>query len=151
MPPKLTFDFEHRQKLDPITQLKVDIAQEGLRQAQESFNLSKQSFKLVFMMTAASGLISLGGVGLLLTERVSEGTATTAGGIASGLCFSQMAKDAKDRLDAANLRLDTIRTEVAFIQTTQQIEQHNIEAADIQNIGTTEYKLAEANSFSDLH
>lgn len=150
MPSKPTFDLESRKQLDPITQLNVDIAQEGLRQAKESFNLSKMSFKLVFMMTAASGLISLVGVGLLLTERVSEGTATTAGGIASGLCFSQMAKDAKDRLDAANLRLDTIRAEVALIQTTPQTEPHNLATAGVQGI-ETEPTLVKANSFSDSH
>jgi hypothetical protein len=150
MPSKPAFDFEHGQQLDPITQLNVDIAQEGLRQAKESFNLSKHSFKLVFMMTAASGLISLVGIGLLLTERVSEGTATTAGGIASGLCFSQMAKDAKDRLDSANLRLDTIRAEVALIQPPQQIEQHNLTATNLQEL-RTEYALAEVNSCLDPH
>ena len=150
MPSKPAFDLEYRTQLDPITQLNVDIAQEGLRQAKESFNLSKLSFKLVFMMTAASGLVSFAGVGLLLTERVSEGTATTAGGIASGLCFSQMAKDAKDRLDAANLRLDSIRTEVALIQTTQQIEPHNPVAANLRDIGT-EYTLIDANASDDSY
>jgi hypothetical protein len=135
MPSKQTFDFEQGNQSNPIIQLKVEISQEGLRQAQESFNLSKQSFKLVFMMTAASGLISLVGVGLLLMERVSEGTATTAGGIASGLCFSQMAKDAKDRLDAANLRLDTIRTEVALIQATEWPQARNTDSIPTESNG----------------
>jgi hypothetical protein len=61
-----------------------------------------------------------------------------------------MAKDTKDRLDAANLRLDTIRAEVALIQTAQQIEQHNLTAINFQNLGT-EYTLVEANSCLDSH
>jgi hypothetical protein len=99
--------------LDPITMLNLEIAQEGLRQSKESFNLSRQSFRLAFVMTAASGVISLVGVSLLLMDKASEGTVTTTGGIVSSLCFSHLAKDAKERLDKANARLDSIREDVA--------------------------------------
>lgn len=99
--------------LDPMTMLNLEIAQEGLRQAKESFNLSRQSFRLAFFMTAASGIISFIGVGLLLMDKASEGTITTTGGVVSSLCFSHLVKDAKDRLDEANSRLDSIRADVA--------------------------------------
>jgi hypothetical protein len=92
----------------PTLELNLQIAKEGLRQAKQSFDLAQQSFKLALVMTAMSALVSFVGVGLLLSGKASEGSVTTAGGLASSVAFLQLAKDASDRLDKANDRLDKI-------------------------------------------
>ena len=97
--------------LDPITMLNLEIAQEGLRQSRGSFNLARKSLTLAFVMTTASGMISLVGASLLFTNKAPEGTITTAIGLVSSLGFSQLAKDAREQLEEANIRLDSIRAE----------------------------------------
>jgi NADPH-dependent curcumin reductase CurA len=86
------------------------IADEGLRQAQQSFNMARHSFMLALVMTGASAIVGFVGVGFLLSGKASEGTVTTAGGLVSSMVFIQLAKDAGDRLDKANERLDRIAT-----------------------------------------
>lgn len=98
--------------IHPIQQLKINIAQESLRQASKSFDLACRSFQLSLTMTAISGTIGFIGVGLLLSGQASEGTVTTAGGLASSVCFWQISKDSQTRLEKANARLDKIRTEL---------------------------------------
>ena len=90
--------------------LMTRIADEGLRQAQQSFNMARQSFILALIMTGASAIVGFVGVGFLLSGKASEGTVTTAGGLVSSMVFIQLAKDASDRLDKANERLDRIAT-----------------------------------------
>ncbi|MBD2438049.1 hypothetical protein H6G69_14705 [Nostoc sp. FACHB-110] len=84
------------------------IAEEGLRQAQQSFNMARNSFILALLMTGASAIVSFVGVAYLLCGKASEGTVTTAGGLVSSMVFVQLAKDASNRLDKANERLDKI-------------------------------------------
>ncbi len=96
----------------PTQQLRINIAAESLRQASKSFDLACRSFQLSLMMTAISGTIGFIGVGLLLSGQASEGTVTTAGGLASSVCFWQISKDSQTRLEKANARLDKIRTEL---------------------------------------
>ncbi|MEA5622798.1 TRADD-N-associated membrane domain-containing protein [Nostoc sp. UHCC 0251] len=102
----------------PITTLNSDsvlmarIAEEGLRQTQQTFNIARQSFLLALVMTGASAIVGFVGVGFLLTGKASEGTITTAGGLVSSMVFIQLAKDASDRLDKANERLDKIAAKV---------------------------------------
>lgn len=72
--------------------LKLDIADECLRQARYSFNLA-------LVATAASVCISLVGSGLLLTGKVPEGAVTATGGMAASVRCIQLAKDTNDRLD----------------------------------------------------
>lgn len=98
--------------LQQLEQLNLDIARESLRQAQQSFNLARQSFQISLAMTALSGLIGIAGIGLLLDGQSSEGTVTTTGGLASSVCFLQLSKDARERLEKANSRLDQIRIEL---------------------------------------
>ena len=98
--------------LHPLRQLKINIAQESLRQASKSFDLSFRSFQMSLIMTAISGGIGFVGVGLLLTGSASEGTVTTAGGLVSSVCFLQISKDSQGRLEKANTRLDKIRLEL---------------------------------------
>ena len=88
------------------------IAEEGLRQAQQTFNMARQSFILALVMTGASAIVGFVGVGFLLSGKASEGTVTTAGGLVSSMVFTQLAKDASDRLDKANERLDRIATKL---------------------------------------
>lgn len=88
------------------------IAEEGLRQTQQTFNIARQSFLLALVMTGASAIVGFVGVGFLLTGKASEGTITTAGGLVSSMVFIQLAKDASDRLDKANERLDKIAAKV---------------------------------------
>ena len=72
--------------------IELSIAVERLRQAHYSFNLS-------IIATTISFCISLVGAGLLLSNKVPEGTATAAGGMVSSAVCVQLAKDANDRLD----------------------------------------------------
>ena len=107
-----TFLCSTHATLEQLEQLNLDIARESLRQAKQTFNLARQSFQISLVMTASSGLIGLAGIGLLLDGQSSEGTVTTTGGLASSVCFLQLSKDARDRLEKANRRLDQIRGEL---------------------------------------
>ncbi|NEQ67720.1 MAG: hypothetical protein F6K21_19880 [Symploca sp. SIO2D2] len=68
---------------------------ERLRQAHLSFNLA-------IGLAAIGGIVGMAGIILLFSGKVSEGTVTTAGGLASNImsirCL-KLAKDANDRLD----------------------------------------------------
>ncbi|MEP0873692.1 hypothetical protein NDA01_28570 [Trichocoleus desertorum AS-A10] len=68
------------------------IIQERLRQAKYSFNLA-------LIATAISACVGLVGFGLLLSNKFSKGTVTTASGLASSACCIQFAKASNDRLD----------------------------------------------------
>ncbi|BAZ33705.1 hypothetical protein NIES4074_62190 (plasmid) [Cylindrospermum sp. NIES-4074] len=68
------------------------IVQERLRQARYSFNLS-------LIATTISFFIGLVGAGLILSNKIPEGTVAAAGGLASSMRCFQLAKDANDRLD----------------------------------------------------
>ncbi len=94
------------------SELMNSIAEEGLRQTQQTFNMARQSFLLALVMTGASAIVGFVGVGFLLSGKASEGTITTAGGLVSSMVFIQLAKDASDRLDKANERLDKIAAKV---------------------------------------
>ncbi|MBW4558210.1 MAG: hypothetical protein KME59_20215 [Trichormus sp. ATA11-4-KO1] len=86
----LSDDESSRDKI--YSTVELSIAQERLRQARWSFNL-------VLAMTAAFTLISLVGVGLLLSGKTTEGSFAAAGGFASSVRCLQLAKDTNDRLD----------------------------------------------------
>ncbi|WP_293165803.1 hypothetical protein [Okeania sp. SIO2C9] len=76
------------------------VIQERLRQARLSFNIA-------LVLTVISTIVSLAGAGLLLSGKTSEGTATTAGGVASKIVSIGLLKMTKD----TNERLDKIATE----------------------------------------
>ncbi|MBE9178969.1 hypothetical protein IQ268_10385 [Oculatella sp. LEGE 06141] len=82
------------------------VIQEGVRQARQSADQAYWSFVVASIMTTASTIIGLGGAGLLLVGNASEGTVTTAVGLASGVYSYQLSKEATDRQKAANDRLD---------------------------------------------
>lgn len=67
---------------------------ECLRQASWSFNFS-------LILTTASAIVSIIGIGLLFSGKITEGTATTTGGLASNLVsvnFLKLSKENNDRL-----------------------------------------------------
>ncbi len=76
------------------------VIKERLRQARLSFNI-------VLGLTIISAIISVIGIGFLLSGKTSEGTATTAGGLASKIVSISLLKITKD----SNERLDKIATE----------------------------------------
>jgi hypothetical protein len=76
----------------PYSPLELTIAQERLRQARNTSNLA-------LVTTAIATGISLIGAILLFTGNLSEGTITTAGGLASSIHCVRLSKDANDRLD----------------------------------------------------
>lgn len=86
-------------KPDPYFIVKLTIVQERLRQARYSFNLA-------LIATGLSFGISLIGAGLLISNQASEGTVTTACGLAASVRSIQMAKDANNRLDKTLAELD---------------------------------------------
>ena len=77
---------------DSISTIELSIATERLRQARYSFNIALSA-------TTASFFISLVGAGLLLSNKISEGTVIAAGGLVSSVQCIQLAKDANRRLD----------------------------------------------------
>ncbi len=79
--------------------IEVWIAQERLRQAHYSFNLA-------LVATTAFFLVSLTGAGLLLSNKIPEGSAIAAVGLVSSVRCFKFAKDANDRLDKILPELD---------------------------------------------
>ncbi len=72
--------------------IELSITQERLRQARYSFNLS-------LIATTVSFFIGFVGAGLILSNKIPEGTVAAAGGLVSSVRCIQLAKDANDRLD----------------------------------------------------
>jgi hypothetical protein len=85
---------------------------EGVRQARQSADRAHWSFWIATFMTTASTLLGLGGSGLLMMGKASEGAVTTAAGLASGVCSLQLAKEAADRQKQANEWLDEMLREL---------------------------------------
>lgn len=84
------------------------ITLEILRQTRKTFDQSYNSFRLALLMTTISAIISLGGMGLLIMNRSSEGTITTATGLVTTAGFLKLTKEADDRLNKINERLDKL-------------------------------------------
>ncbi|NES05618.1 MAG: hypothetical protein F6K22_24090 [Okeania sp. SIO2F4] len=76
------------------------VIKERLRQARLSFNIA-------LTLTIISAIISVTGIGVLLSGKTSEGTATTAGGLTSQIVSISLLKITKD----SNERLDKIAIE----------------------------------------
>ncbi|KOP27921.1 hypothetical protein AMR41_02225 [Hapalosiphon sp. MRB220] len=71
--------------------LKAELMQELLRQAKLTFNLA-------LSVTAASAIMTLGGVGLLYFNKVSEASLTAGGGALATITSIQFAKQTKEEL-----------------------------------------------------
>lgn len=105
-------DQETPSTVEIAAHLNLDIVREGIRQARHSFSLSHRTFQLSLMMTAASGIIGLTGVALLITGFTDKGTVTAATGVTSSVVFAQLSKEAREQLERANARLDSLRDEL---------------------------------------
>ncbi|AFZ56587.1 TRADD-N-associated membrane domain-containing protein [Anabaena cylindrica] len=77
---------------DPYRMIRLDIAQEHLRQARQTFNLSLVS-------SAASICISVVGAFLLISGKANEGSVTTATGLLSTTYCSQIAQKSSKTLE----------------------------------------------------
>lgn len=71
--------------------MKQELIQELLRQAKLTFNLA-------LSVTAASAMMTLGGVGLLYFNKVSEASLTSGGGVLATITSVQLAKQTKEEL-----------------------------------------------------
>jgi len=91
--------FNNNQNSAPKTMEQL-VIKERLRQAKLSFNIA-------LSLIIISAIISVTGVGLLLSGKTSEGTATTAGVLAAKIVSVGLLKMTKD----TNERLDKIATE----------------------------------------
>lgn len=105
-------EFDETIQIDQRSRLIQDVIQEGVRQARQSADQAHWSFLIATLMTTASTLIGLGGAGLLLMGNASEGSVTTAAGLASGVYSYQLSKEAGDRQKQANDRVDQLLTEL---------------------------------------
>lgn len=74
-----------------INDVKKEFIQELLRQAKLTFNLA-------LTVTAASAIMTLGGVGLLYFNKVSEASLTAGGGALATITSIQFAKQTKEEL-----------------------------------------------------
>ncbi|MBD2213922.1 hypothetical protein H6G27_29235 [Nostoc linckia FACHB-104] len=74
-----------------INDVKKEFMQELLRQAKLTFNLA-------LSVTAASAIMTLGGVGLLYFNKVSEASLTAGGGALATITSIQFAKQTKEEL-----------------------------------------------------
>jgi hypothetical protein len=77
---------------NPHSIIEDKIAHERIRQARNASNLA-------LIATGLSAAISFFGAYALLTGKVPQGAITTAGGLASSLHCTRLAKDTNDRLD----------------------------------------------------
>lgn len=80
------------------------VIQEGILQARQSADQAYWSFLIATVVSTASAVVGLSGAGCLLFG-ASEGTVTTAVGLASGMYSYQLAKEAAERQKQANDRL----------------------------------------------
>ena len=103
---------ENHSTAEIAAHLNLDIVREGIRQAKHSFSLSYRTFQIYLFMTAASGLVGLTGVTLLVTGFTDRGATTAATGVTSTIVFSQLSKEAREQLERANSRLDSLRDEL---------------------------------------
>ncbi|MFN6561658.1 MAG: TRADD-N-associated membrane domain-containing protein [Nostoc sp. ChiSLP01] len=71
--------------------MKQELMQELLRQAKLTFNLA-------LSVSAASAMMTLGGVGLLYLNKVSEASLTAGGGALATITSVQLAKQTKEEL-----------------------------------------------------
>lgn len=101
--------IQHEQSIDlqadPRLILLHQVIQEGIRQARHSADQAHWSFLIATVMSTTSAIVGLSGASFLLFGGASEGTVTTAVGLASGMYSYQLSKEAADRQKQANDRL----------------------------------------------
>ncbi|HEY9623647.1 MAG TPA: hypothetical protein V6C78_25035 [Crinalium sp.] len=82
------------------------VVEESIRQSKQSADQAHLSFLIAMLMTTFGTVLGFGGAALLLIGNASEGSVTTAVGLASGVYSYQLSKDAAERQKQANERLD---------------------------------------------
>ena len=92
------------------------VIQEGLSQSKHIAYQAHWSFLTSIVLSTASTAISLTGAALLLLGEGSEGTVTTAVGLASGVYSYQLSKEAAERQQQANERLNRMLEHLYEIQ-----------------------------------
>ncbi|WP_179228289.1 TRADD-N-associated membrane domain-containing protein [Leptolyngbya ohadii] len=97
---------------DPRSALLEQVIEERIRQCKRTADQAHWSFIVASVITTTSTLFALGGAGLLLTDKVSEGTVTGAVGVVSGVYSYQLFKDAADRQKEADESLDQMLREL---------------------------------------
>ena len=83
--------FKKPEQNDKDSDIKEEIIREFLRQVRHSYNLA-------LIVTAASALMTLSGIGLLYLDKVSEATITGASGVLATITSVQFAKQSKEEL-----------------------------------------------------
>lgn len=101
---------------EPSTLLK-SVIEEGIRQSKQSADQSHLSFFIAMLMTTFGTVLGFGGAALLLTGNASEGSVTTAAGLASGVYSYQLSKDAAERQKQANERLDQMLRQLQLTES----------------------------------
>jgi hypothetical protein len=101
---------------DQRSVLLLSVIQEGIRQSQQNANQAHVSFQITIVMTTCSTILGLAGAALLLIGNASEGSVTTAVGLASGMYSYQLSKEAAERQKQANDRLDKMLKQLREVE-----------------------------------
>lgn len=88
------------------------VIQEGISQSRQSACQAHWSFLISIVLSTAGAAIGLSGASLLMLGYASEGTVTAAVGLASGVYSHQISKEAAERQQRANERLDHMLQEL---------------------------------------
>ena len=88
--------YKKRQTKDDNRDIKRDIKEEIIR---ELLRQVRHSYNLALGVTAASALMTLFGVGLFYSNKVSEASLTASGGVLGTITSVQFAKDSKEELE----------------------------------------------------
>ncbi len=91
--------FQKPENYQEYSEIKEEVIRELLRQVKHSHNVA-------LGVTAASALMTLGGVGLLYMNKVSEATLTTSGGVLATITSVQFAQQSKKELQEVMDKLD---------------------------------------------
>lgn len=94
------------------------VIREGISQSRQSAYQAHWSFITSMVLSTAGTAIGLSGAVLILLGHASEGSVTTAVGLASGVYSHQLSKEAADRQRQANERLDHMLKKLKTMQVT---------------------------------
>lgn len=94
------------------------VIREGISQSRQSAYQAHWSCIVSIVLSTASTTIGLSGAALILFGYASEGSVTTAVGLASGVYSHQLSKDAADRQRQANERLDHMLQKLQMLKRT---------------------------------
>ncbi|MEG4406232.1 MULTISPECIES: TRADD-N-associated membrane domain-containing protein [unclassified Microcoleus] len=83
--------FGDSQPAEDYSEIKNEILREWLRQVRQSYNLA-------LFVTAASAMVTFGGIGLLFCDKIPEATLTASGGLLTSLGSVEFAKQKKKEL-----------------------------------------------------